>query len=323
MKTAVVSSPEFLAHDPGEHIECPPRAALVVAALEKNAALSERIVHLAPRPATDADVLRCHAAEHVARIARAHELTQARGARVALDPDTVVSEGSLRAARLGSGGALTAIDAVMAGAARNAFVVARPPGHHATPDRAMGFCLFNHIAVGARYIQAAHNLERVLIVDWDVHHGNGTQDIFYTDPSVLFYSIHQFPHYPGTGSRYEEGAGAGAGYTVNAPLPGGTSAAAHVEAFFAGLDAAVAKLRPDFVLLSAGFDAHRDDPLGDMALTDADYVAMTRRLTDIAETHCDGRLVAVLEGGYNLATLPQTVSAHVETLAAAARGERG
>ncbi len=307
--TGIVYSPDFLAHDTGAHPEQPSRVSLAKKALDH----AGNILWLDPREITDSEILWCHTEEHLDRIHEASSrAAQRRG--IALDPDTVMSGGSLRAAKLGGGGLLNAIDAVLAGHVQNAFVLGRPPGHHATPDRAMGFCFFNNVAIGARYIQERHNLEKVLIVDWDVHHGNGTQDIFYSTSSVFFFSIHQFPHYPGTGSALETGMGAGKGYTLNVPLPGGTAAADHVAAFNDGLRRAVEKLRPDFILLSAGFDAHRDDPLGDMNLTDDDFAAMTHTLRHVAEDCCEGRLVATLEGGYNLSTLPFTISRHILAL---------
>ena len=315
MKTVFLTSDLFAGHDTGPHPERVERVTSVADFLREQTASSGSIGWLETRAAELADIMRCHDERHVERVIAACEMAEMRQARVALDPDTIVSEGSLAAALHACGASLVAVDAVMRGGATNGFVAVRPPGHHATPERAMGFCLFNNVAITARYIQNVHNLERVLIVDWDVHHGNGTQDVFYEDPSVFFYSIHQFPHYPGTGSRYEEGSGEGKGYTLNVPLPGGTSASDHLAAFREGLKKTVETLRPDFVLVSAGFDGHVSDPLGDLNLTDDDYRAMTRDLMDIAAEHCEGRLVSLLEGGYNLDTLPRTVAAHVETLA--------
>jgi acetoin utilization deacetylase AcuC-like enzyme len=315
MKTVLLTSELFVGHDTGTHPEHAERVISVVDFLRERGDSLGSVGWLETRAAELADVMRCHDEKHIGQVIEACELAESRQSRVALDPDTVVSGGSLAAALHACGAALAAVDAVMRGVTTNGFVAVRPPGHHATPDRAMGFCLFNNVAIAARYIQNVHNLERVLIVDWDVHHGNGTQDVFYEDPSVFFYSVHQFPHYPGTGSRYEEGAGAGKGFTLNVPLRGGTSAADHVAAFREGLKKTVEKLQPDFILVSAGFDGHISDPLGDLNLTDDDYRAMTRDLMNLAADHCEGRLVSLLEGGYNLDTLPGTVAAHVETLA--------
>ena len=310
--TAVLYTPSFLEHETGvTHPENPHRVSLIKNTLETLTDLH----WLEPTQAQEVDILRCHTPEHLELVHLACDDAKKYG-RAALDLDTPVSAGSWNAALLASGGALNAIDSVMAGESENAFVLVRPPGHHATQDRAMGFCLFNNVAVGARYIQQKHNLERILIVDWDVHHGNGTQDIFYSDPSVFYYSLHQFPHYPGTGSRSETGSGAGRGYTLNVPLAGGTSAASHIQAFQDGLTTLLSRFQPDFILISAGFDAHQFDPLGDMNLSDQDFMTLTKMLKRVAEEHCQGRLVSLLEGGYNLETLPQTVASHVRALAA-------
>ncbi|MBX7221696.1 MAG: histone deacetylase [Blastocatellia bacterium] len=311
MPTALIYAPEFLDHDTGSHPENAGRVSGIKTELEKLPGLN----WLAPREAEEADILRCHTDNHLDAVYQAWGITSTRKF-VALDPDTMMSRGSLKAALLGSGGVVTAVDAVMSGQVENAFVLVRPPGHHATPDQAMGFCIFNHVAVGARYVQETYNLERVLIVDWDVHHGNGTQDIFYADKSVFYYSLHQFPHYPGTGSHHETGVGAGKGYTLNIPLPAYTSAADHVREFRRGLKEITAKIKPDFILVSAGFDAHIADPLGELQLTDQDFSQMTTDLKHLAAEYCEGRLVSMLEGGYNLTTLPYTVSRHVRALQA-------
>jgi acetoin utilization deacetylase AcuC-like enzyme len=222
---------------------------------------------------------------------------------------------SYRVARLAVGGALAAVDAVTRDQVRNAFTAVRPPGHHALRDRAMGFCLFNNIAIAARYVQEHHGLERVLIVDWDVHHGNGTQAIFYEDPTVLYFSTHQYPFYPGTGAANETGAGAGLGFTVNAPLPAGSGDEEITTAFRGKLIPAAEAFRPQFVLVSAGFDAHRDDPLALLRVTEAGYAALTGIVLDLADRFAGGRLVSLLEGGYNLQALARSVEAHLRVLA--------
>jgi acetoin utilization deacetylase AcuC-like enzyme len=202
----------------------------------------------------------------------------------------------------------------MQGRIKSAFCAVRPPGHHADSRRAMGFCLFNNVAVAARYLQQHHGLDRILIVDWDVHHGNGTQEIFYEDPTVFYFSTHQYPHYPGTGTEDERGRGAGEGFTLNCPLPAGTGDHVYLEIFEKVLVPAAKGFRPDFVLISSGFDAHRDDPLAGMCLTGHGYAGMTRILRQIADLHCGGRIVSCLEGGYNLEALADSAEAHLEVL---------
>jgi acetoin utilization deacetylase AcuC-like enzyme len=234
-----------------------------------------------------------------------------------LDADTVISMQSFDAALFAAGGACRAVDAVMTGEADNAFVAVRPPGHHATAERAMGFCLFNNVAVAARYAQNKYpEIERVAIVDWDVHHGNGTQGIFYTDPSVFFFSMHQYPWYPGTGARGETGHGRGQGYTLNVPVKAHTPAETQKANFEAALADISDAMKPDLIIVSAGFDAHLTDPLGQLRLTDDDFVAMTGDVRAWADEVCGGRVVSCLEGGYNLDTLGETVRRHVEALAA-------
>jgi acetoin utilization deacetylase AcuC-like enzyme len=215
---------------------------------------------------------------------------------------------------LAVGGALQAVDQVVDRRVRNAFVALRPPGHHAERDRAMGFCLFNNVAIAARYAQQQYGLKRVLIVDWDVHHGNGTQHAFEDDPSVLFFSTHQYPFYPGTGRASERGNGPGLGYTVNVPLAAGCGDQEYIEVFEKILYPAAQAFRPDLVLISAGFDAHREDPLAGMLVTEGGYERMTTIVREIAEQCCAGRLVSLLEGGYNLEALARSVERHLRTL---------
>jgi acetoin utilization deacetylase AcuC-like enzyme len=232
--------------------------------------------------------------------------------------DTTISMQSFDASLFAAGGAITAVDAVMEGKAKNAFVAVRPPGHHATAERTMGFCIFNNVAVAARYAQNKYpEIERVAIVDWDVHHGNGTQGIFYSDPTVYFFSMHQYPWYPGTGSRGETGQGKGLGTTLNLPVRAFTNASDQLNAFEAAIEQIDTSMKPDIIFVSAGFDGHLSDPLGQLQLEDPDYVSMTRTIMQWADEACGGRVVSCLEGGYNLDTLGETVRTHVETLVSA------
>lgn len=228
--------------------------------------------------------------------------------------DTVVSDRSFDVALDAAGTVLSALDMTIERKVRNAFCIVRPPGHHATPDRGMGFCIFNNVAVAARYAQARHGVGRVLIADWDVHHGNGTQDIFYSDGSVLFFSTHQYPWYPGTGSAAETGDGEGEGKTINYPFRAGSGRAEILGAFERNLVKAADEFQPELVLISAGFDSRAGDPLGQFLLTDADFADLTTVMLGIADKHAGGRLVSVLEGGYNLAGLAAAVRSHVEAL---------
>jgi len=268
-----------------------------------------------PGAADEADLLRVHTESHVEQVRRACRMAEERETIVSLDADTKVSAASWDAATGSAGAGIAAARAVVEGKIRTAFVATRPPGHHATPDRPMGFCLFNNVAVTARWLQAMGHAERVLIVDWDVHHGNGTQDVFYADPSVFFLSIHQSPHYPGTGGASETGAGDGEGTTLNVPLPGGTPRRDYLAAFDHALSDAVGRFEPEFVLMSAGCDVLAGDPLGGMLLEPEDLHGMTRRVVEVGASACEGRVVAFLEGGYDPRRLGEGAVAVVRALA--------
>lgn len=311
MKTAIIHHPVYEQHDTGDnHPESPARYVAVMEALRGDAELWSQLLELEAPLAPRGDVQAAHTTQHFKRVERA--VSEGRGY---LDADTIVSMRSLDAALRAAGGACRAVDAIMSGEARNAFLPVRPPGHHATSENAMGFCLFNTVAVAARYAQSRYKeIERVAVVDWDVHHGNGTQGIFYDDPTVFFFSAHQYPWYPGTGTRGENGQGRGRGYTLNVPLQAGTSARVHRNTFDAALEEIADKFTPDLILISAGFDAHAGDPLGQLLLEDEDFVEMTRTVKEWAGSACAGRIVSCLEGGYNLETLGATARAHVRAL---------
>ncbi len=310
-KTGIIHSDIFLDHDSGlGHPECPARYAAVMDELRRTD-YAERLEWLAPRPATREDLLRCHLGGYI-DLARREILN---GSTYLSTGDTSVCPRSWDAAVLAAGGACAAVDAVVARRVKNAFCVLRPPGHHATPGRGMGFCIFNNLAVAARYAQHALGIGKVVIADWDVHHGNGTQDAFYDDPSVFVFSTHQRPWYPGTGARDETGQGRGLGTTMNRPFAAG---AARREVFgaFADdfLDAARA-FKPELVLVSAGFDSRDGDPLGGFHLTDEDFSELTRLMLDLADECAEGRLVSSLEGGYALPGLRSAANIHCRTLA--------
>jgi acetoin utilization deacetylase AcuC-like enzyme len=308
---AFVFHDDCLKHDNGPgHPERPDRLLAIQKRLAERGLL-DRLLLLHPDEAPLDSLALVHDRAYIEAIRRACER-----APVRLDPDTGVSPGSWRAALLSAGGALLACDAVLAGKARSAFVCTRPPGHHAEAGRAMGFCLFNNIAVAARHLQRTHGLGRILIVDWDVHHGNGTQHLFETDPTVFYFSTHQFPFYPGTGSARETGSGRGAGFTLNYPMPAGSGDAEYIEVFQSVLGPEIDRVQPEAILISAGFDAHLDDPLAGMSLTEKGYAALTSILREAAGRHCEGRIISLLEGGYDLQALAASVEAHLLALGA-------
>ncbi len=314
--TAIVSHPDCLRHDTGPgHPEHAGRLKALLEAIEQEqAALGEHTILSEGRHAAEEELLLVHPRSHLERIRKAVEQAANSGGWARLDADTVVSEGSWDAALAAVGSLFCAIDTVLAGAARNAFCPVRPPGHHATADRAMGFCLFSNVAIGARYAQKK-GIERVLIIDWDVHHGNGSEAIFYEDPHVFYLSMHQSPHYPGSGRPADTGAGAGAGTTLNLPVPPGLSADAYTNELLSGLESATSRFGPDLILISAGFDAALGDPLAGLTLRPDDYHALTRSVMEVAYSCCEDRVISALEGGYNLENLSRCGLAHIRALA--------
>jgi len=297
-------------HDPGPgHPEQPARFTALMSGLER-AWLLHDIMKIEVRPATEDELSLVHSREYLSLVERevAQNRTQLSTGDTALGPH------SDEVAKIAAGCALSAVDAVVSGAVTNAFCAIRPPGHHASSERGMGFCIYNNIAIASRYAQHKYGIRRVLIVDWDVHHGNGTQDVFYEDGSVLFFSTHQSPWYPGTGSAVERGAGDGVGKTINCPLRAGSGMTEILGAFQHILLPAANDFKPEIIFISAGFDSRVGDPLGQFTLTDRDFAELTQLMTGLAARHCEGRLVSVLEGGYNLGGLASAGVAHVRGL---------
>lgn len=301
--TGLVLDSLYLQHDEPGHAENRRRLDEITRNLSASGLVS-RLVPIAARDATPAEIGLVHRPAYIEQL----RLSSARPMSW-LDPDTYLGPYSYAAAVRAVGGVLSAVDSVMAGHCSSAFALVRPPGHHAVANRAMGFCLFNNVAIAARYAQQVYGLERVLIVDWDVHHGNGTQDAFYEDPSVLYISVHHYPFYPGTGHWQETGRGSGEGYTVNVPLPAGVGDAGYARVFREIIAPATHRYRPQLVLVSAGYDAHWADPLAMQLVSVAGFAAMTRTVKDLAGELCEGRLVLSLEGGYNLPALASGVAA--------------
>jgi acetoin utilization deacetylase AcuC-like enzyme len=303
-----VYDPLYLEHGVQGHPESPSRLQAIMSHLEESG-LPAQMVEVEPRDATAAELRRVHSAEAIERVRGL-----AAGGGGWLDPDTYVVGRSYEAAVRSAGGVVAAVEAVMEGAIGSAFCLVRPPGHHATPGRSMGFCLFNNVSVAAAHALEEHGLERVAIVDFDVHHGNGTQDAFYADPRVLYFSTHQFPHYPGTGEGDEVGEGAGHGTTVNLPLPGGCGDGEYLRAYDEVCAPVVRRFRPELLLVSAGFDAHFADPLAGMLVSTRGYYEIAALLRGLAEELCGGRIVYALEGGYDHTALAWSVRACIDTL---------
>ena len=299
----------MLDHRPhASHPERPERLAAVLRHLQRTGQ-HDRLPRPELRPATDDELLRVHTPRHLEAIRQA--VADRPGQ---IEADTWVSAGSELAARLAAGAAIDAVTAVATGRSRRAFCAVRPPGHHARPDDPMGFCLYGTVAAAAAHARASLGVNRVLIVDWDVHHGNGTQEMFYDDPAVAFFSMHRYPFYPGSGSATETGTGRGLGATRNVPLAFGTARAEVLRAFGDALGDFADAVRPELIILSAGFDAHAEDPVGNLGLETEEFAAMARVVLQVAATHAGGRLVSVLEGGYNVPILAGCVAEHLDIL---------
>ncbi len=307
-ETPIIYSDHYLDHQTGPHPETERRLVAIMDHLDREGLLQGRPL-LAPQNAPREAILRMHDAAYVDALER---FCAAGGGW--LEPSTVVSAASFDVALLAAGGAMRAVDAVLTGDARRAFALVRPPGHHATAETGMGFCLFNNVAIAAQHARDQYGLERVAIIDWDVHHGNGTNDIFYRDPHVLFVSLHQYPLYPFSGLATERGTGAGEGYTLNIPLPMHSRDTEYLHAFDALVGPLVLDYRPELLFISAGYDAAQDDPLAEMLVTDDGFRQMAERVIGWADACCNGRIVALLEGGYDLNALARGVAVTLRAL---------
>ncbi|UCF83343.1 MAG: histone deacetylase [Desulfobacteraceae bacterium] len=311
VETGLVYGEIYLRHDTGPHH--PERAQRLTAILEtlEAAGLLDKLLRIEPVPAEKHVLELCHESSYIDELKRAVESSRP----FLHTPECPLSPATLEVALCAVGGVLKGIDQVMEGRVSNCFCAVRPPGHHAERSRAMGFCYFNNVAIAARYLQKQHSLERILVIDWDVHHGNGTQHIFEEDSAVFYTSFHQDPYscYPGTGLASETGNNKGKGYTQNFPMPPGAGKKEYLKAM-ERVEQAMEKFRPQFVLISAGFDAHMADPLAHVRLTRTGYEELTRRIKSVAETHAEGRIVSVLEGGYNLKALGESVETHLRVL---------
>src|SRR6266566_4047855 len=308
--TAILADPIYKEHWTGDgHPERPQRFDAVLHALERQGAVQDAL-RIRPRAAREDELALCHSRKYIEIVRR----DVAHGLATLSTGDTQICPRSFEVALQAVGGVLNAVDAVVGRKAKNAFCVVRPPGHHATADTGMGFCLFNNIAIAARYAQKKYAVDRAVIVDWDVHHGNGTEAIFYSDGSVFYFSTHQSPWYPGTGAAGEIGEGAGEGTTLNCPFPAGSGRKEILGAFQGKLLPAMRDFKPELVLISAGFDSRLGDPLGQFTLSDADFADLTNLMMEISDHYAGGRLLSALEGGYNLSGLGAAAAAHVEAL---------
>ena len=307
-KTGFISHPQYLKHDTEPHPENPGRLKAIQGKIESSK-IYPHLIFPEPRRATADELTANHDPSHIN-----HVRNSCRNGVQNLDGDTVICPDSWDAAVLSAGAGLTAVDQIVTGQLDNAFTAVRPPGHHAEKDRSMGFCLFNNVAIAARYAIKKHGLNRVCIFDWDVHHGNGTQHSFYSDPSVHYSSIHQYPFYPGTGDKDETGIGDGLGTTLNFPLDAFNGDQAYLDIVKNKLMPVIQSFKPDLIIISAGFDAHEDDPLAQMRVSSSCYGKMTDMVLKAAENICNGRLLSMLEGGYNHTALADSVLEHVNAL---------
>ena len=308
MPVGLVYDPIYLKHDTGQHVENAGRLEEVIFLL-KQSGVMEQLTMIKPRPASVEEIALVHSRQHISRIQEAAK----RGGGW-LDADTVMSADSYEVALYAAGGLITATEAVINGEVGSAFALVRPPGHHATPEQAMGFCLFNNLAIATRYALDRHKLERILIVDFDVHHGNGTQHVFYDNPQVLYTSTHEYPFYPGTGSVGETGSGAGKGATVNIPLPAGCSDTEYLLVFQQIIVPVARRFKPQLILVSAGYDLHWADPIALMQLTTTGFAQIVSIIKGLADELCGGKMVFSLEGGYNFAALATSIKATLDVL---------
>jgi acetoin utilization deacetylase AcuC-like enzyme len=307
--TVVIYDDIYLKHDTGPNH--PENSARIINTIKhlRSANCWQKLDIKKPRAATVTEVSAIHSTSQIEQVAEI-----ARSGGEYLDPDTYVSSDSYEAALNAAGAPLTAIDLIMDKKADNAFCLVRPPGHHATPEKGMGFCLFNNVAIAAKYIQSKYSLDRIVIIDWDVHHGNGTQDAFYDDPSVMYFSMHRYPFYPGTGAEEETGKDSGSGFTINIPLSYNTEPQEYLKFFEEILEKRIKPFKPQFILISSGFDAYRLDPISGLSLEASDYNKLTKLTQNVAKYYCDGRIVSCLEGGYHLLDLPKCIEEHLNGL---------
>ncbi len=320
-RTGFVYSPVYLKHDTETHPENPARLTAIINRIEKER-LKDALIHISPIEASEEQISLIHDKEYIHSVEKACKSLADRNSitdrfaslTTSLDADTVISEDSYEAALFAAGGVISGIDSIFEGKTDAVFCAVRPPGHHAEMGKAMGFCLFNNVAIGAKYAQKRYGIKRVFIADWDLHHGNGTQNAFYNDPTVFYASAHRQYIFPGTGRADEIGEGAGKGFNMNIPLSGGQGDIEYTSIFEKRIYPAIIKYEPDLIMLSAGFDAHYDDPLGDMNLTAEGFGKLTDIICKAADEICKGRIVSVLEGGYNLEALEESVVFHLKSL---------